>query len=68
MLELLGDDLAWVAGMDVPDITEPAPRHLHTLWRKLLSGQIKADDPAIVALGPDAVAATAELVKLTTKQ
>lgn len=63
MLDLLGDDLAWVAGMEVPDANEPPPRRLHTLWRKLLTGQIKADDPAITGLGPEAVAATAALAK-----
>jgi hypothetical protein len=61
MFDLLGDDLAWVAGMEVPDANDPPPRRLHTLWRKLLSGQIKADDPAITALGPEAVAATSAL-------
>lgn len=63
MLELFGDDLAWVAGLDQPDAETPPPRKLHTLWRKLLTGAIKADDPAITSLGPDAVAATNELVK-----
>ncbi len=64
LLELFGDDLAWVAGLDVPDVPADAPpaRRLHALWRKLLTGQITADDPAIAALGPAAVAATKQLV------
>lgn len=65
MLELFGDDLAWVAGLEQPDVDAPPPRRLHALWRRLLSGQINAEDPAIAALGPEALAATAELVKLT---
>jgi hypothetical protein len=63
LLDLLGDDLAWVAGVDQPDVDAPPARRLHTLWRKLLTGQIKVGDPAIVALGPEAVAATAALVE-----
>ena len=62
MLDLFGDDLAWVAGLDAPDVAFPPERRLHALWRKLLAGAIEPDDPAIVALGPAAVAATAELV------
>ena len=67
-LELFGDDLAWVAGIDLPELAvdAPAPRRLHALWRKLLTGAIKVDDPAITALGPIAIAATAELIKLGT--
>ncbi|MDQ3299146.1 MAG: hypothetical protein M3619_21425, partial [Myxococcota bacterium] len=59
LLELLGDDLAWVAGLDVPGVdgeVDAAPaRRLHALWRKLLTGAITPEDPAIAALGPRAV-------------
>jgi hypothetical protein len=63
MLDLFGDDLAWVAGMKVEDPPQDAPtaRRLHALWRRLLAGTIKADDPAIAALGQRAVTATADL-------
>ena len=62
MLETFGDDLAWVVGIDVPAVETPAPRKLHALWRKLLTNAIEADDPEIVALGPQAVAATTALL------
>jgi hypothetical protein len=60
MLELLGDDLAWVAGieLDKPAAEAPAERRLHALWRALLLGKIRRQDPALVALGPVASAAT----------
>ena len=67
MLQLFGDDLAWVAGLEVPDAGFPPERRLHALWRKLLAGAIKPDDPAIAALGPIAVAATADLVAPPSK-
>jgi hypothetical protein len=67
LLDLFGDDLAWVAGLEqderADDVTEPPARRLHALWRKLLTGAITLDDPAFAALGPAAVAATAALVK-----
>lgn len=63
LLELFGDDLAWVAGIDQPQAAAPPSRRLHALWRELLMGRRKVDDPDIAALGPAAVAATRELVK-----
>ena len=63
LLQLFGDDLAWVAGIDVPPADSPMPRKLHALWREIFAGTKKPDDPAIAALGPRAVAATAELMK-----
>jgi len=65
LLDLLGDDLAWVAGLDIPEVGADAPpaRRLHALWRKLLTGAIAANDPAFAELGPRAVAATSALVK-----
>jgi len=62
LLELFGDDLAWVAGLPQSAVDGPPARRLHALWRELLSGQRTAEDPEIVALGPAAVAATAELL------
>lgn len=62
-LDLLGDDLAWVGGIEQPVVAGPPPRVLHARWRALWRGEIKADDASITALGPDAVAATAELMK-----
>jgi len=61
-LELFGDDLAWVAGIEQPRVDAPPSRKLHGLWRELLSGRRTADDPEIAALGPGAVAATRELL------
>lgn len=61
-LELFGDDLAWVAGLEQPSVDAPRSRRLHALWRELLLGARKADDPAIAALGPEAIAATHELL------
>jgi hypothetical protein len=63
LLDTFGDDLAWVAGIDVPPVTGPMPRQLHALWRDIFAGKRKADDPAIAALGPAAVAATTETLK-----
>jgi len=62
LLQLLGDDLAWRVGLDVPAVDGPPARALHALWRELLVGQRTADDPAIAALGPAAVDATRRLV------
>ena len=62
-LELFGDDLAWVAGIDQPLRDAPPSRKLHGLWRELLAGTRTADDPEIAALGPAAVAATTDLLK-----
>ncbi len=61
-LELFGDDLAWVAGLDQPAVTEPPERVLHALWRDMFLGHRAPDDPAIVALGIDAVLATQVLL------
>jgi hypothetical protein len=63
LLDTFGDDLAWVAGIDVPAVKGPMPRQLHALWRDVFAGTRKADDPAIAALGPRAVEATKELLK-----
>ena len=62
LLDLFGDDLAWVAGIDQPLVAAPPSRRLHGLWRELLSGQRAADDPEIGALGPAAITATQQLV------
>ena len=63
LLDTFGDDLAWVAGIDVPAVESPMPRKLHALWRDMFAGKRKADDPAIAALGPAAVEATNEMLK-----
>lgn len=63
LLDVFGDDLAWVAGLDVKPVTGPMPRQLHALWREIFEGKKKADDPAIAALGPRAVEATKEMLK-----
>jgi hypothetical protein len=62
LLDTFGDDLAWVAGIDVPAVKGPMPRQLHALWRDVFAGKRKADDPAIAALGPAAVRATNEMM------
>ncbi len=62
LLELFGDDLAWVAGLAQPAVDGPPARRLHALWRELLAGARTADDPEIAALGPAAVAASRELL------
>lgn len=64
-LDLFGDDLAWVAGIEQPLVTEPPSRRLHGLWRELLSGRRTADDPEIAALGAAAITATRQLVANT---
>ena len=64
-LELFGDDLAWVAGIDQPLVDAPPSRRLHGLWRELLGGKRTIGDPEIAAMGPAAVAATQELVDAT---
>lgn len=63
LLDTFGDDLAWVAGIEIPEADERAPiaRRLHALWRKILLGTMTPDDPAIAALGPAAMTATREL-------
>ncbi len=62
VLELLGDDLAWVAGLPQPDATWPAERVLHALWRKVWRGELDPHDPSIAALGWPAVFATHEML------
>lgn len=63
MLDVFGDDLAWVAGLPIPPVDDRAPlaRRLHAKWREIILGQAKPDDPAIAAMGPRAVRATEEL-------
>ena len=61
LLELFGDDLAWVAGLPQPAVDGPPARRLHALWRELLAGQRTAEDPEIAALGPTAVASLTDL-------
>ncbi len=62
MLDLLGDDLAWSVGLDIPEVDAPRERVLHRLWRALWRGQLEPDDPQIAALGPEAVRATHEMI------
>lgn len=63
LLDVFGDDLAWVAGLPVPPVGDDAPlaRRLHAKWRDILLGKTTPDDPAIAAMGPRAVAATKAL-------
>lgn len=63
LLDVFGDDLAWVAGLEAPHAETPMPRKLHALWTEIFLGKRKPDDPAITALGSDAVAATSEMIK-----
>jgi len=63
LLDVFGDDLAWVAGLELPRADSPMPRKLHTLWTEIFLGKKHANDPAITALGPAAVAATNDMVK-----
>lgn len=62
VLDLFGDDLAWVAGLEQPTVLSPPARRLHALWRDVLSKKIEPTDPAIAELGPAAVTATAEML------
>lgn len=64
LLDVFGDDLAWVAGLELPALHdgEPMPRRLHTLWTEIFLGKRKPDDTAITSLGPEAVAATNEMI------
>ena len=63
LYDVFGDDLAWLAGLSVPNVDDRAPiaRRLHAKWREILVGKLKPDDPSITVLGPRAVAATREL-------
>ena len=63
LLDVFGDDLAWVAGLELPRADSPMPRELHTLWTEIFLGKRQPNDPAITALGPAAVAATNDMVK-----
>ena len=38
LLDVFGDDLAWVAGLDVKPVESPMPRKLHALWREIFEG------------------------------
>jgi len=62
LLQLFGDDLAWVAGIEQPIVAHPPERRLHGLWRELLAGKIQKTDPAFALLGPTAVATTERLL------
>ena len=63
VLELFGDDLAWVAGIPIPALAANAPiaRRLHAKWREILAGDATPNDPDIAAFGPLAVEATRKL-------
>ena len=65
LADTFGDDLAWVAAIAQPEppADAPMPRKLHALWRQIFGGTLKPDAPAIAALGPTAVAATAEMMR-----
>ena len=65
LFDTFGDDLAWMAAIQPPTLplTAPMPRRLHVLWQQILEGKLKSDAPEIAALGPTAVAATAEMMK-----
>ena len=58
LLDLFGDDLAWLAGLPQPEVDRPAERALHALWRRVWRGELRPGDPAIAELGPPAVLAT----------
>ncbi len=58
VLDLFGDDLAWVAGLPQPDASWPPERALHALWRKVWRGELAPNDPAIIALGVQPAIAT----------
>ncbi|HVV88829.1 MAG TPA: hypothetical protein VHE35_37560, partial [Kofleriaceae bacterium] len=62
--DLLGDDLAWVAGLAPPALDDHAPlaRRLHARWRAILAGDLAPDDPSIRALGVPAARATARML------
>jgi len=63
-LDLLGDDLAWVAGLEEPALPAdaPEPRRLHAKWRQIWLGTATRDDPEIGAMGPAAIGATAAVM------
>jgi hypothetical protein len=60
LLELYGDDLAWIAGLPEPELPAdaPMPRRLHAKWREILTGRTTPDDPAIAEMGLSAIIAT----------
>ncbi len=61
MSQLLGDDLAWRAGLDPPEPGSDAPieRRLHALWRALLSGRAEPGKDSVGVFGEREEAATA---------
>ncbi|HEU0033349.1 MAG TPA: hypothetical protein VFQ53_22110 [Kofleriaceae bacterium] len=62
LLDLLGDDLAWMAGIDTPLVDAPRARRLHGLWRALWRNEIQRSDPRFAELGRVAVDATDEML------
>jgi hypothetical protein len=75
LVDVFGDDLAWVAGIAIPPVPAdaPMPRRLHEQWRKLLAstpppsaGSAAPSEPSIgpdiTALGPAAVDATTAML------
>lgn len=58
---LFGDDLAWVAGLDVPEATadDVPERRLAAAWRGLLTGSRVPEDPGLFVFGREAEIATA---------
>ncbi len=70
MLDIFGDDLAWVAGLPLPlaaslPPSAPLERRLHALWRDILTGARSPGDLEIAALGGAAVAATLDMLTTT---
>jgi hypothetical protein len=63
LLDTFGDDLAWVAGIEVaePPAHAPLARRLHARWRQILAGTLTPDAHEITELGPEAAAATRAL-------
>jgi hypothetical protein len=65
LMDLLADDLAWVAGLPDAALPPGAPRErrIHALWRRLLRGE--RVDAELAALGSDVAEATAALIART---
>jgi tetratricopeptide (TPR) repeat protein len=64
LTDLLADDLAWRAGLDVPAPGPGAPpeRRLHAQWRALLTGALEAGSAPLFELGGAAARATTRLL------
>lgn len=56
--ELLGDELAWRAGLQAPANPRARPRRVHRMWRRLLEGTLRPGPDTVGVFGEAEEAAT----------